>query len=73
MVEIDPPADSDSQIFRVWLIDSITFAIAVCVKCWVQCQVIRELLFADDYALPALTENEAQELFDLFSDAVLRF
>jgi len=38
-----------------------------------QDQIIQELLFADDRALLAYTENEAQELFDRFSDAVRRF
>ena len=42
-------------------------------KTKVQCQVIRELLFADDCALLAHTEKEAQELFNRFSDAARRF
>ena len=41
-------------------------------KTKVQCQVIRELLFADDCALLAHTEKEAQELFSRFSDAARR-
>jgi len=35
-------------------------------KTKVKCQVIRELLFADDCALLAHTEKEAQELFNRF-------
>jgi len=42
-------------------------------KTKVQCQVIRELLFADDCALLAHTENEAQELFNQFSNAARHF
>ena len=42
-------------------------------KTKVQCQVIRELLFADDCALLAHTENEAQELFNRFSNAARHF
>ena len=39
----------------------------------VQCQIIRELLFADECALLAHAEEEAKELFDRFSDAARRF
>ena len=42
-------------------------------KTKVHCRVIRKLLFADDRALLAHNENEAQELFDRFSDAARRF
>jgi len=38
-------------------------------KTTLQDQIIQELLFADDYALLAHTEKEAQELFDRFSAA----
>ena len=38
----------------------------------VQCQIIRELLFADDCALLAHSEEEAHEQFDRFSDAARR-
>ena len=36
-------------------------------------QIIRDLLFADDCALLAHTEAEAQELFERFSGAARRF
>jgi len=42
-------------------------------KTKVQCQVIRELLFANDCTLLAHTENEAQVLFNRFSNAARRF
>ena len=39
----------------------------------IQSQIIRDLLFADDCALLAHTEAEAQELFERFSGAARRF
>jgi len=42
-------------------------------KTKVQCQVIREPQFADDCVLLSHTENEAQELFNRFSNAARRF
>jgi len=41
-------------------------------KTKVQCQVVRELLYADDCALLAHTEKETQELFNRFSGAARR-
>jgi len=42
-------------------------------KTKLHCQVIRELLFADDCVLLVHTENELQQLFDQFSAAARHF